>query len=259
MENYNEALRLEIKYKRYTTRTKHASNDKVCDILSKRYYRLTNPVPTMREFCDNLIIDRLNKLADALPDSGYSMGEYKRFSAGKMVGIRDNTENYANSCKWSPTHGNVHYNIKLKNLKHWYVIGGVATYIYPNQKRQIRKCFWLSSEGNKQFFELTTEKGYIVGGRHAYNYKCALTYLHIDTETKKQAKQTEKQYKAALRKQYTFADSQNAGHCLPGALIFCRRVGIDPGRKYRGAYLLKLARTRAPYAISYLNQMFNNN
>ena len=215
---------------------------------------------SVKTFCYELIQKRLNKLAYYLPSDGYSMGGVQKITVNKYLeGIYDDRRNYANSCKYRPTHGFVNYNIKFNELKNYSVIGGLITYIYPNQKTKVKKCFWLQGSGKKQNFELKEIQGYIYNDYHGLCKKNVFEQgeknRKREAERKKQAEKTAKNKAKALNCLYSYEDSLKSGNCEAGTRAFILRCKLDINKKYKGKTLLKIAKEKSTSSIGFVNRM----
>lgn len=217
---------------------------------------------TVNAFCDELLQKRLNKLAYYLPSDGYSMGGTRKITINRYLqSVYDDRRNYANSCKYRPTHGYVNYNIKFDELKNYSVIGGLITYIYPNQKTKVKKCFWLQGSGKKQNFEIKKIEGFIYNDYHGLDKKNVFEQGEKNRkraiERKKQAEKAEKAEKKALNCLYSYEDSLKSGNCEDGTKAFILRCKLDINKKYKGRTLLKIAREKSTNSISFVNRMLN--
>jgi len=230
----------------------------VIEIVKKRRERASNKTNyntknAVKQFCTNLINARLKNIAKNLPDEGFSMGSDVYVYCGKFIGHDDRTQEYAKSCKYRPTHGRVNLRLHPADLRNTVVVGGLITHILPDQKSQIKKCYWYVGKGSKSNFQLTVECGFIFAGFHAKTKEAAKIggQRNID-RAKEEAKKAETWAKA-LRLQYSYADSINAGNCEAGTKAFALRHNLNTSKKYRGAYLLNLA--TGATTISFVERM----
>ena len=74
--------------------------------------------------------------------------------------------------------------------------------------------------------------------------------LTAKTESKKVVS-----FEKALRLQYTFNDSLKAGNCEVGTKAFQLRLGLSDVKKYRGSYILKLAKEKSTSSVYYVERM----
>jgi len=249
------------KYKEKKTMVKHCKNEHQKTILNKIIDRIESKQPeiTVRSFCQILILKKLNRIASAMPIEGYSMGSKIVVSFQRISGIYDSREYYAKSCGYQSTHGGYSIKMTLDELKNTNVIGGLVTYIYPNQKSKIKKCFVYVGIGSKQYFVLQKKEMFLFNDFHFTNMDDYKRYLERQKANKEALKQREKQAKEiqkVLRKQFTFQDSINCGNCEAGSLAFVRALNLNRDKKYRGTYLIKLAKEKQKeYAVSFILRM----
>ena len=206
------------------------------------------------------IITALDKLADALPDSGYSMGETKTVnlisSTGNMLlqGQRDNTDEYKGS-KWHALHGTVAIDITADDYLHASVIEGVVTVtgkIVEHYKQMtIREAKWVKRTGLKQYMTIEWVNGYMVDQLrfHAETLETAYDVIRQSINERIEAiRDTQREalirghMYSALKSAYGLTDSLDAGNCLPGTQAWADRAGLDITRKYLGIELLRAAK-----------------
>lgn len=211
--------------------------------------------------------NKLENLAAGLPSMGYSMGaKYEIELLKTFKGIYSNCQTYSKSCKYRPTHGYFELKISLDEFKNSENIGGIFTYIYPNQKRKVKKCWWYIATGQKNQYSIKKINGYIFEGFHAETYEGAKKGGERNIQIKKtellRKKQTEKQkekdlknYKKALRLQYSYKDSLNAGNCETGTKAFILRCNLDSTKQYRGSFLVKVATEKSKLSLNYVEKM----
>lgn len=210
---------------------------------------------SVKKWCDNRILTKLNAIAKAMPDEGYSMGSLIVVNFAKLTVFNDRTSNYSNGCKCRATHGKVELKMNLNEFINTSVIGGLITYIEPNQKSLVKKCYWYYGVGSKQNFQLIKVNGFIFNGYHGNTKEEAKQGGQYLIDCEKQKEKEAKNYKKALRLQYTFQDSLKAGNCEAGSEVFCKRCGIDKNKTYRGTFLIKIATQKGLNTLSYLNRM----
>lgn len=219
----------------------------------------------------NKLKNKLENLAAGLPDMGYSMGAKMVVSTniGGLSGYYDNRSNYSKSCKYRPTHGYFQLKISFDELKNAENIGGLFTYVYPNQKNKVKKCWWFERIGEKQYYELKKVYGYVFEGYHHIDKqackKGGLANIERKKQDAKRKKQAEKEkqvfaknYKKALRLQYGYNDSLNAGNCETGTKAFILRCNLDSKKQYRGSFLLKVAHEKSTHSVSYVERMIRH-
>jgi hypothetical protein len=262
LKNYQRAQTLCAKYKNLETIEKY-SNKEVFEICKKIRERVENKIPaiSVNDFCKSLIKKRLEKIAMALPSTGYNMGDYKKVTFNKIEGEYNFISTYAGRYRGSETYGRVSFILTLEQLRHTYVVGGLITFI-PPQKNRVKKCYWYAGEGKKQRFELIKVEGYIFNGFHALTKieakRGGQKLLDIEREERRRAVEFKQKYAKALRMQYVYNDSLAAGNCKIGTDAFILRCRIDKNKKYRGSYLISLAEQRSKNVMSYVLRMIRH-
>lgn len=238
-------------------------------------------IQTVSELLKNRLQKKLEKklriLANGLPSMGYSMGAEYVVRFNKFKGDWNDKQEYSRSSKFRATHGYFELKIDRDTLENATVEGGLFTYIYPNQKWSVKKCWWYVATGEKQHYKLKKEYGYVYAGFHAYtridakkggenNTKiekqrvkrekeaAKLREINAKKATKEQAKK-EKLFKKALRMQYSYEDSISAGNCIAGTKAFILRLHLDSSKKYRGKFLLDAAEKKSRSSVSYVKKM----
>lgn len=270
-QNYEKAAKICSKYVRIETAVKNCNgNSELIAIVQKMFDRSKRqPEISVKQFCDKLIKTRLQRIANAMPDEGYSMGSNIRILCGKFEVNDDRTQTYSNSCKYRPTYGGYKHKFTPSELRHVSMIGGLVTYIYPNQRTKVKKCYWFSGYGKKQHWQLTKVFGYICGDYHAISKSDAKKGFERNEKRRKEnekqqilAQKTEAQktklFARALRKQYGYQDSINSGNCENGTKAFAMRLQIDLNKKYRGKYLLDLAKEKNISSVYYVERMIKS-
>ena len=236
---YEKAIKANAKFANLETIQKNESEE-VYQIVAKMRNRADKNVLSVKSFCDKLIIARLEKIAIALPDEGYSMKSMVKVKFCKLIGSDDRRQYYSKSCKYRPQHGLVIYNISLSDLRNTSIIGGLVTFVKPS-KSIVKKCSWLEGHGSKYNFKLIRIEGFICYGYHATSKEVAKENgLRLNKAVLSQELMTKK-FNKAVKLQYSYQDSLNAGNCENGTKAFALRHHLDTSKKYRGAYLLKLA------------------
>lgn len=213
--------------------------------------------------------NKLENLAAGLPDMGYSMGaKYVVTLLNTFKGSYSDCETYSKSCKYRPTHGYFELKISLDEFNNSENIGGVFTYIYPNQKRKVKKCWWYVSAGQKNSYRIEKKHGYIFEGYHSETYEGAKkggerniqirkAEILRKKQNEKQKEQAAKNYKKALRLQYGYNDSLNAGNCETGTKAFILRCKLDAKKQYRGSFLVKVATEKSLLSLNYVVKMIH--
>ncbi len=227
------------------------------------------PAKTVKEFTDELIKKRLDAIAFAMPNENYSMGSNIRvqfLGLGRGIMGSCDTRGWYSGRNYRPTHGGYLHRVNLDELVHTQIIGGLVTYIYPNQKSRVKKCWWYSRYGEKQYFKLEKAEGYVYAGYHSLSKDGALRGGKRNISIKKAFEKTKKQreknklvaeraFRKALRCQYSYQDSLDAGNCEVGTKAFIMRCGLSREKKYRGSFLLKIAEEKSTSSVSYVNKM----
>lgn len=201
----------------------------------------------------------LNHLALALPSSCYSMGEYKNLWIWKLKGSADCTKEYAKSCSWKATHGEVRASLPPRFLKAE-VIGGLITLKENNQ--EITRCEWVEwkctyYKGKLKSCEPVFVKGWLARKYHTTTKANAIKHLawekRMEREKQKRIAVSEKQFQKKQRleekrnarwekiknasspkelarvtrkKFFTYQDSIEVGNCHPGTRAFLKVVGL---------------------------------
>ena len=257
------------KYTKVETAISHCNyNAEMIEAVKKHYSRIgTSSIKSVKNWLDERIESKLTMIARAMPDEGYSMGSVVRVQfAHRLAGINDRTRDYANSCTWHAQHGSVVIDISADEYHNMQVIGGLVTYIYPNQRNKVKKCWWYAGRGQKQHFELIKVEGYVYAGYHSTNKAKALAGGLQNIELQKQAKVREandlkqkqiwqKKVAQATRMQYCYQDSIDAHNCETGTKAFILRCGLNENKRYRGSFLLKIAAEKSTSSVQYVKKM----
>jgi len=257
-EIYANAVNIEKKYVSIDTIRKHTDHETFLMINKIRQRGENKLIETpVKEFCDKLIKQRLLKIAKALPDEGYSMGSFVKVRFNSICATDDRTQEYSNSCKYRAAHGIVELKLTIEDLRNIQIIGGLVTYIYPNQKSKVKKCYWYTGIGRKQSFQLKKENGFIYAGFHALDKNAAKLGGEANIRREKEKIVLEKKFNKACRMQYSLQDAIDAGNCEAGTRAFALRLNLNTECVYRGNFLLKKATEKSPSSIVYIKQMIN--
>lgn len=251
---YSKASKINNQYVNLSTIERKFSPE-IVSIIKVIRSRIPEPKLTVKQFCDNLIKERLYQIAKNLPDEGYSMGSKITVTCKGLLGMDDRRDYYSKSCKYSETHGSVFLRLTPEELRNTKVIGNLVTYIYPDQKRKIKKCYWYSSEGRKQHFNLTKVEGFLYCGYHSLTREGAKIGGTRILEYEKEQRRKVANFNKALRLQYSFQDSLKAGNCEAGTRAFVLRLQLDINKKYRGTYLLAQAKEKSSNSIPFVERM----
>lgn len=106
---------------------------------------LDTPKESTFDRVKKIVSKKANLLARCLPSSGYSMGE-RKYVVNKFLdvcGSYNNTQQYANSCTWKPTHGSVSINLPLSLIVKLEALEGMMTLRGKQIQKGIWKCQWL--------------------------------------------------------------------------------------------------------------------
>lgn len=209
----------------------------------------------------SIINSKLNCLAEAIPTMGYPKGSLITITYRNLVGRYDSREHNADLTKC----GAFTLNISDDEYENMENIGGLLTYIYPNQQYyHTQKCWWYVGEGKKETFRLKKIDGYIHYGFHSKTETGA--YLGGESRKKLEqikpvnpleiAKRKDSQIKA-MNYMYGWEDSIGSGNCIPGTRAFGLKFKLKENKKYRGDFLLKLATIKAPSSIDYVKRMID--
>ena len=152
--NYEKAVKLNEQFKGIEAITKRANPEQLEIVKKIRERRSKSDAMPVREFCNELIIARLENIARAMPYEQYSMGSKIEVWFNGLKGVHDRRSYYSKSCKYRENHGYVGIHLNMEELKSTKVIGGLVTYIYPYQKSNVKKCWWYDSKGKYSKFEL---------------------------------------------------------------------------------------------------------
>lgn len=257
--NYIKALKLNAQFKYIEAIAKRATPEQLEIVKKIRERQSRFGAISVRAFCNRLIITRLEEIAKEMPDENYSMGSKIEVWFKGLKGTHDRRDYYSKSCKYTPNHGFVKIVLNFDELKNIRVIGGLVTYIYPNQKRKLKKCWWYEAKGRHSSFELIKKVGYIYADYHSLSKENALKFGKEREEFRKKIAKAEaiksKAMAKALKQQYTYEDSLSAGNCEAGTRAFCLRLSLDVHKKYRGGYLLKLAAQKSFNSVCYVKRM----
>lgn len=257
--NYEKAVKLNEQFKWIESIAKRATPEQLEIVKKIRKRRSREDEMKIKDFADRLIVNRLNEIADAMPDEQYSMGSKIEVWFKGLKGVNDRRLYYSKSCKYRENHGYVRITLSFDELKNIKVIGGLVTYIYPSQKSNVKKCWWYDSKGKYSSFELIKKEGYIYKDYHSTTRANALKFGKQREEIRKAIAKADaikvKAMAKALKQQYTYADSLSAGNCEAGTRAFCLRLGLDTSKKYRGRYILKLAEQKSSSSVSYVKRM----
>lgn len=257
--DYTKAKELLNRYSKITTALRHSTPEQAVIIRKIDSRRINKQNTSIKEFCDALIKFRMQKIAYNMPEQGYSMGGEKKIVCGKLWVNYDNCSQYAKSCSFKPTWGFYSERITFEELRGIQIIGGLVTYIYPNQKGKLKKCWWYVGKGQKQYFQLVRQQGWLYGEYHSTDKATAIREgRRIEETIVRQAKEKaikQRYINKAMRAQYTFSDSLASGNCEAGTRAFCIRLRLNEQRNYRGTFLLKKAQEKSTNSVPFILRM----
>jgi hypothetical protein len=248
-------------------------------INTKRIATRDLKCPSVKSFCRKLIRKRLEKIAEAMPGDGLSMGSVyyaevrffdkerawnekdsrmidgKWLSVGasswqgcKISGKDDRTHEYAKSSTYQAKH--LAHTIKftpsqLKNIK---IIGGLITEIGEKINRHITKVRTLQAHGQKQHYQLVWKDEYLTDDFHADTVEACIAWrsqaarnLKAERQAIKAKAEFERYYEKAKILFYGIEHSLQAGNCEAGTLQFAGKKQLNPDYGYRGDFLLSIA------------------
>jgi hypothetical protein len=242
------------------TATSKCTTDEQKNAVRKHFERVKNQEPekTVQQWITTRLKSNLQEIAHNLPMDGYSMGSIYTVRCNRLSGCYDREHEYANSCKYRAQHGRVDAKISLEEYRNISIIGGLITHIAPNQHTKVKKCWWYAGKGQKSNFVLIRQNGYIFEGYHSLTKSGALEGGLRNIVAKKEKEVAAKKYARALRAQYTYQDSIDAGNCEIGTKAFILRCNLNAAKKYRGAFLLKTAQEKSTSSISYVKRMIEH-
>jgi hypothetical protein len=257
IKNQKEAEKLFNKYQQTDTMLRNASNESVIEIINKKISRQKKSELSVKQFCDNLICKKLYSIAKEIPDEGYSMGSEVRIIFNKLVAVNNRTKDYPKSCRYKALHGSVRLVLSKEELINTKVIANLVTYIEPDQKNKVKKCYWYEGKGLKSNFNLTKVEGFIFANYHSKSKEDALKGGQANIIREKEQIKKAKNFNKALRLQYSFQDSLDCGNCKVGSEAFILRTGLDLNKKYRGSFLLSIAKEKSSSSVSFIERMIN--
>lgn len=189
-------------------------------------------------------LERLELKANQMLKSfstGYSMGEMKRLYVNdQLLYTRDETEEYARSCKYRANHGSLRIDLNKTELRNIQNIEGVWTIVNADGTAK-----WLQESGSKHRYHIAWVTGYVYGTTHSTD---SLEAAKSD-QAKKDALQKENQakkeaYEKAIAKSNIrfvgFEHIRALGACTPGIEAFCKRHNLNIKHGYTLGYLKSL-------------------
>lgn len=211
----------------------------------------------------------LYNIAKALPNMGYSMGQYNKVYIAKtnICKFWDDAKEYPARTKYKAIHGDLTFKISAKELRQCKIIGGLITILKRKIEGNLFECEWVSSKGQKQYFEIIKIKGYLYKDYHfiADNIKEAkeivrLRRIQLAIDEKKRKAEIEiNKLAEQMRLNRVFVeltDSLNAGNCLAGTQNFAQKHNIDLSivGAVRADYLYKNRNGSEVFVLKAINQ-----
>lgn len=267
MKTRQEKLKKLFSYEKENTAIRNCNGEiELTTAVKKHFSRKNNKDLSTKSFYRSLVKNRLKTIAEALPDDEMSMGSKYTVNFAGVFGISDLRKEYAKSCSYTAKHHEYLITIDLQTLVNMQVVGGLATYIYPGQKSRVKKCWWYSGAGKKGNFTIEKKEGFLYAGFHHTDKKWAIAGGERNIIAQKEAERREKEeikiktqwdkdYKKALKRQYSFNDSLKSGNCEAGTRAFILRCRLNSEMKYRGGFLLKTATEKSVYSLPYVKKM----
>lgn len=202
--------------------------------------------------------EKAQKVAESLAHSGYSMGELVRVVVTKSkrsrfncvtIASQDNRQEYANSCKYRPTHGYDTVSLYLSELRDIQIIGGIPTIVHTNDK--ISKCTVWKSEGSKQYWSIEMSDMYITKTYHAESIEDAIEWRKQEAERMINSRNEKLEWERLQKKFVGFQHAIEAGNCRSGIESFVRRHGLNKDHGYNLGYLMSLEDNYHVHRIAY--------
>jgi hypothetical protein len=177
-------------------------------------------------------------------DPEYSMGSARRIHAtrGKKsvcIGIYSDCQDYAKSCTYRPTWGQVDLSLHINQLLRLEFIGGLPT--IPAGDAKIRPCQTIIQSGSKNHYTITLKPGFVTGDHHADSYAAAQAWRADQAGRLIAARRKRATLQTLTQTRFVGLDhSTRAGNCREGSLQFARRHNLNPDFGYRLDYILNL-------------------
>ncbi len=175
--------------------------------------------------------------------TGHSMGCYRQLKIKGYKGYfaTDHTlEEYANSCKYSPTYGNLVIELTKKELRDMELIGYVPTIIKSNDK--IKKAIWLEGSGAKNHYKVSFVEGFVTSDYHATTVAQAQNWRQERAANLLHLRNAER-FTESQKKKYVGIDDVLKVNCETGTNAFIHRHNLNPDFGYQIGYLISLEDT----------------
>lgn len=246
------------------------THKRASEIIKEALERVTNSdfyqksaLELRKENFKEICAKKFAGFSSTLPCSNYSMGEFKTITNkfvsnlfGEVVNLShsDYTQEYAKSCKYSPTWGDVWCEIPLSVVKNAFMSGGVLTILGRKITTTIHRC-------KVVVYDYKKYRGKI--GECTYHLEdcffCKYKGQEFHAETLEEARKKIQAWKVAekniilqnkalasivrnfLKKVFTYKDSIAAGNCVAGTNAFCQRHGLNHNSTMTGKELWKIA------------------
>lgn len=170
--------------------------------------------------------------------TGHSMGCYRTVELkGKTAKgerewmpfvTRHTLQEYAKSCTWRPTYGDISIRLTARELREIRNIEGVWTIVNADCSAK-----WLEASGSKSSYKVEWRAGFVSGTSHSTISLAAAEALEI----------RKRQTRAALSQndlKFVGFDHISRFACRAGVEAFCRRHGLDIDYGYQLGYLKSL-------------------
>lgn len=256
-----KVLRLMERYKTHQTVISHCNYDaemiEIANKIAERRFR--KQTKTVKEWIDSRIEAKLLRIAKGLPLPHYSMGGTVTVTFNRFRVIDCRKQQYLGKWRGNETYGYFTLKLTKEDYLRFENIGGVSTYTYPG-KGKAKKAYWYVADGKNAPKKV---EGWICGKYHSSiskadaieGFKRVQEYRKLNRiKAEKHDKEVMKTLSKAMRARYSYADSL-AINCEAGTNAFIMRCGLDKGKKYRGDYLLKIAKEKSPASTQFVMRM----
>lgn len=163
--------------------------------------------------------------------TGHSMGCYRSLiirGFSRPFAYNHTLSSYANSCRFSPTYGDIDITLTKKELINIEKIHGVWTI-----KGKQHKCTWLEGTGSKQYYFVKRVDGFLFGESHSDTLIGAKNLFRKAFLAKKEEEQNNKKFVGINH-------LQKIGACMPGITAFANRHNLNLEFGYNLLFLKNL-------------------
>jgi len=213
---------------------------------------IARKIMSVREFCRDLVQQKLKKIARELPSDGLSMGSRYyvkvKTSHADVIGISDRTSEYSNSSGYSATHYSHYVYFSPLEISKIKIIGGLATIIHEEIEHGIYRAEWIGSQGQKQHYSIVRKFGFLTKQFHG-TIEAARQFRKDETirlfqERKRKIEKAQFAQKIEKAKNlfYGLHHAIAAGNCLPGIENFISNTQLEKDYGFRGDFLLSLGK-----------------